>query len=121
MIQTATNPHYNYLVSHGLYFDIELIGEAETDSLGTYQNAKMYLVVAGDRLDKHAVEFNFKSNGEDRKALMLEAHITKEWTALDNAMRKLLMVNQKHHTEAILDDYWSIRKYRTYCHPSMQK
>jgi hypothetical protein len=121
MIQTATNPHYNYLVSHGLYFDIELIGPAITNTIGTYQTAKMHLVIAGDRLEKHAVEFKFRSKGEDRKTLMLEAPIAKEWTDLDIAMRMLLMINQKYHSDTILDDFWSIRKYKTYRNPANQE
>jgi hypothetical protein len=108
MIQTATNPHYNYLVSHGLYFDIELIGPAITNTIGTYQTAKMHLVIAGDK-------------GEDRKTLMLEAPIAKEWTDLDIAMRMLLMINQKYHSDTILDDFWSIRKYKTYRNPANQE
>lgn len=120
MIQTATNVHFNYLVSHGLYIDIQLVGSAYTNSLGTFQDAKIYLVVGGDRLEKYPVAFYFMSNGEDRNALMMQAPVTKEWTNLDIAMRSLILRNQNYHTDMVLNDYWSIRKYKQYCHPSKQ-
>jgi len=121
MIQTATNPHYNYLVSHGLFIDIQLEARAYTNSLGTFQDAKIYLVVAGDRLEKYPVAFYFRSNGEDRNALMMQAPVTEEWTDLDCATRTLILRNQKYHTEKMLNDNWSIRKYREYRRPSNQE